>query len=81
MAPGVESDADAAKIERPGVLRAGSTMSGVELCNAPAGNVTAKTFAVAVEIVVLEAQRAAWAHDLRGEVPAPAAMRPPMWGR
>jgi hypothetical protein len=46
---------------------------GVALYNGQAGNLTADALAAAAEIVSVEARHAAWARDLVGELPAPAA--------
>ncbi len=46
---------------------------GVALYNGQAGNLTAGALAAAAEIVSVEARHAAWARDLVGELPAPAA--------
>ena len=46
---------------------------GVALYNGQAGNLTAGALAAAAEIVSVEARHAAWARDLMGELPAPAA--------
>lgn len=46
---------------------------GVSLYNGQAGNVTPETLAAAAEIVSVEARHAAWARDLTGQAPAPAA--------
>jgi hypothetical protein len=46
---------------------------GVALYNGQAGNLTPGALAAAAEIVSVEARHAAWARDLAGELPAPAA--------
>jgi Ferritin-like domain len=46
---------------------------GVALYNGQAGNLSGGTLAAAAEIVSVEARHAAWARDLAGALPAPAA--------
>ena len=46
---------------------------GVALYNGQAGNLTADALAAAAKIVSVEARHAAWARELAGELPAPAA--------
>jgi Ferritin-like domain len=50
---------------------------GVALYNGQAGNLTPGALAAAAEIVSVEARHAAWARDLAGELPAPAATEAP----
>ncbi len=51
--------------------------TGVALYNGQAGNLTSASLAAAAKIVSVEARHAAWARDLTGEIPAPAATDAP----